>query len=158
MALHPEVVERAQAEIDQVIGSERLPTLEDRGKLPYIDCIVREVYRYVLYVQWTWHIVHLWHCLSIHPVTPISKSLRLCLIYCAEHRCTRYTALVRGFNGVWWLDDSCRNLMCSQHMVGYQLVLVTSSLHSESYIKGAWCTMKTSFTVLTYSNLRDTSI
>lgn len=51
MALHPEVVERAQAEIDQAIGSERLPTLEDRGKLPYIDCIVREVYRYVLYVQ-----------------------------------------------------------------------------------------------------------
>lgn len=50
MALHPEVVERAQAEIDQVIGSERLPTLEDRGKLPYIDCIVREVYRYVLTV------------------------------------------------------------------------------------------------------------
>lgn len=51
MALHPEVVKRAQAEIDQAIGSERLPTLEDRGKLPYIDCIVREVYRYVLYVQ-----------------------------------------------------------------------------------------------------------
>lgn len=46
MALHPEVVERAQAEIDAVTNADRLPTLDDRSQLPFIDCIVKEVYRY----------------------------------------------------------------------------------------------------------------
>lgn len=47
MVRHPEVVERAQAEIDSVVGSHRLPNLDDREKLPYIDCIVKELLRYV---------------------------------------------------------------------------------------------------------------
>lgn len=46
MALHPEVVERAQAEIDAVTNADRLSTLDDRSQLPFIDCIVKEVYRY----------------------------------------------------------------------------------------------------------------
>ena len=50
MASHPEIVKRAQAEIDEVIGSQRTPALEDRGNLPYIDCIVKEVYRYATYM------------------------------------------------------------------------------------------------------------
>ncbi|THH08835.1 hypothetical protein EW145_g2441 [Phellinidium pouzarii] len=45
MTLYPEVVKRAQAEIDSVIGTDRLPALEDRRRLPYIDCILRELYR-----------------------------------------------------------------------------------------------------------------
>ena len=45
MVLHPEVVKRAQAEIDSVVGSRRLPNLDDREKLPYIDCIVKELLR-----------------------------------------------------------------------------------------------------------------
>ena len=46
MAVHPEVQRKAQAEIDQVIGSERLPDFEDRASLPYTDAIYREVLRY----------------------------------------------------------------------------------------------------------------
>ena len=45
MVLHPHVVKRAQAEIDRVVGSRRLPNLEDREQLPYIDCIVKELFR-----------------------------------------------------------------------------------------------------------------
>ena len=45
MALHPGVVKRAQREIDAVTDGVRLPTLEDRLQLPFIDCIVKEVYR-----------------------------------------------------------------------------------------------------------------
>lgn len=45
MVLHPHVLDKAQAEIDRVIGSERLPELDDREALPYVDCIVKEVYR-----------------------------------------------------------------------------------------------------------------
>ena len=46
MTLHPGVVKRAQAEIDRVVDStNRLPTFDDRGKLPCLDCIVKEVLR-----------------------------------------------------------------------------------------------------------------
>ncbi|KAI5122654.1 hypothetical protein M0805_007916 [Coniferiporia weirii] len=45
MILHPEVAKRAQEEIDNVVGTKRLPTLDDRQNLPYIDCIMKEVFR-----------------------------------------------------------------------------------------------------------------
>ena len=41
MVLYPEVQKRAQDEIDQVIGNERLPRFSDRDSLPYIGCIVQ---------------------------------------------------------------------------------------------------------------------
>ena len=49
MTLHPEVLAKAQREVDSVIGTdpERLPMLEDRKDLPYVECIVKELYRYV---------------------------------------------------------------------------------------------------------------
>ena len=46
MVLHPEVAERAQQELDVFIESNgRLPLLEDKPRLPYVECIVKEVYR-----------------------------------------------------------------------------------------------------------------
>ncbi|KIJ67856.1 hypothetical protein HYDPIDRAFT_147886 [Hydnomerulius pinastri MD-312] len=47
MLLYPEVQTKAQAEIDAVIGISRLPTFEDRASLPYIDAILRELFRWV---------------------------------------------------------------------------------------------------------------
>jgi len=46
MVLYPNVQKRAQAEIDSVVGRERLPTFEDRVSLPYIDAVVRETFRW----------------------------------------------------------------------------------------------------------------
>ncbi|CAA7260281.1 unnamed protein product [Cyclocybe aegerita] len=46
LALHPEVVKKAQAEIDAVVGPDRLPTFEDRPYLPYINALVLEVLRW----------------------------------------------------------------------------------------------------------------
>jgi hypothetical protein len=46
MTLHPDVQTKAQEEIDKVIGLERLPTFEDRPNLPFIECIIRELYRW----------------------------------------------------------------------------------------------------------------
>lgn len=46
MALYPEVQAKAQQEIDTVVGSERLPTVEDRQNLPYIERILMEVLRW----------------------------------------------------------------------------------------------------------------
>lgn len=44
--VYPEVQRKAQAEIDRVIGNDRLPTLADQPDLPYIDALMKEVLRW----------------------------------------------------------------------------------------------------------------
>ncbi|KAH9917056.1 cytochrome P450 monooxygenase [Fomitopsis serialis] len=46
MTLYPEVVKKAQDEIDRVVGNARLPDFEDRSSLPYLECILSELYRW----------------------------------------------------------------------------------------------------------------
>lgn len=46
MTLHPEVQKKAQEEIDRVLGAGKLPKVDDRKNLPYIDAIVKEVLRW----------------------------------------------------------------------------------------------------------------
>ncbi|KAF7335150.1 O-methylsterigmatocystin oxidoreductase [Mycena sanguinolenta] len=46
MVLHPHCQELAQAEIDRVIGSGRLPSFEDRSQLPYVSALCREIFRW----------------------------------------------------------------------------------------------------------------
>lgn len=44
--LYPDVMREAQEELDRVVGSERMPSFDDRGTLPYIEAIVKEVLRW----------------------------------------------------------------------------------------------------------------
>lgn len=46
MMLYPDVQKRAQEEIDAVIGTEQLPTFEDRSSLPYVEAVLRETLRW----------------------------------------------------------------------------------------------------------------
>ncbi|KAH9934613.1 cytochrome P450 monooxygenase, partial [Amylocystis lapponica] len=46
MVLHPEIQEKAQQEIYRVIGTNRLPEPDDRDSLPYVESILKEVYRW----------------------------------------------------------------------------------------------------------------
>ncbi|KAI0637904.1 cytochrome P450 [Trametes polyzona] len=46
MTLYPEVQKKAQAEIEAVIGTDRLPTAEDRENLPYTQAVFLEVLRW----------------------------------------------------------------------------------------------------------------
>ena len=55
MCLHPHVQARAQQELDSVIGTERLPAMADREKLPYVNACVRELLR-------------------LYPVAPLGKT------------------------------------------------------------------------------------
>ena len=48
MALYPEVQKKAQAEIDAVVGPNRLPDFHDRPSLPYINAVVKEISRWNL--------------------------------------------------------------------------------------------------------------
>ncbi|KAL5633648.1 hypothetical protein ACGC1H_003956 [Rhizoctonia solani] len=47
MVLYPEVKKKAQEEIDSVLGASRLPKIEDRDQLGYVDRIVQETLRWV---------------------------------------------------------------------------------------------------------------
>ncbi|CAM1501838.1 Fc.00g038220.m01.CDS01 [Cosmosporella sp. VM-42] len=46
MVLHPEVQEKAQQVLDEVVGRDRLPNFDDRPNLRYIDYIVQETLRW----------------------------------------------------------------------------------------------------------------
>ena len=46
LTLYPEVQKRAQVQIDSVISRDRLPTFEDRSRLPYIEAICKELLRW----------------------------------------------------------------------------------------------------------------
>lgn len=47
MVLYPEAQRRAQSEIDKVLRHGQLPNFGDRETLPYTDCLMQEVLRYV---------------------------------------------------------------------------------------------------------------
>ncbi|KAF8957829.1 cytochrome P450 [Flammula alnicola] len=46
LATHPHVLAKCQAEVDFVVGSDRLPTYDDEARLPYIKATVRELFRW----------------------------------------------------------------------------------------------------------------
>ena len=62
MALHPDAQRKAQAEIDEVVGTDRLPLVSDRGSLPYVEALVKEV------IRW-------------HPMVPMSTRPRVSSAY-----------------------------------------------------------------------------
>ncbi|KAL0571246.1 hypothetical protein V5O48_010716 [Marasmius crinis-equi] len=46
MVLHPDVLHKAQEEMDRVIGQDTLPSMDDRESLPYFECVLKEVLRW----------------------------------------------------------------------------------------------------------------
>ncbi|KIJ42237.1 hypothetical protein M422DRAFT_171280 [Sphaerobolus stellatus SS14] len=46
MCLNPGIQAKAQAELDQVIGNGRLPVISDRKSLPYVEAVMKELFRW----------------------------------------------------------------------------------------------------------------
>ncbi|KAJ7648206.1 cytochrome P450 [Mycena polygramma] len=46
MTLHPKCQAKAQKEIDSVVGELRLPDFDDRKSLPFVECILQEIFRW----------------------------------------------------------------------------------------------------------------
>ena len=46
MALYPLVQERAFSELEKVLGAERLISITDKDKLPYVTAIIKETMRW----------------------------------------------------------------------------------------------------------------
>lgn len=83
MVLNPRVWKHAQAEIDAVTGTHRLPDFGDRPALPYVDAIIRETLRW-------WPVVPLgkivcWSCIRSRGILTFELSRRL-----ARHNGQRY--------------------------------------------------------------------
>lgn len=45
MVLHPDIQDKVQAEIDEVVGTHRVPSLTDKGSLPFTEATIMEVQR-----------------------------------------------------------------------------------------------------------------
>lgn len=84
MVRHPEVVEQAQAEIDRIVGGERLPTLEDRSQLPFIDCILKETLRLVYLLAEDSYLIVSADGIPLCPWVGISSSLSFMLTTITE--------------------------------------------------------------------------
>ncbi|KZT37256.1 cytochrome P450 [Sistotremastrum suecicum HHB10207 ss-3] len=46
MVLHPEIQQRAREELDRVVGTDRLPNIDDAENLPYVNALIKEVLRF----------------------------------------------------------------------------------------------------------------
>ena len=46
LTLFPQVQRRAQAELDTVVGRDRLPTFDDKPRLSYIEALCKELMRW----------------------------------------------------------------------------------------------------------------
>lgn len=46
MCIFQDVQKRAQAEIDEVVGRNRLPSFEDQDSIPYVKAVMREILRW----------------------------------------------------------------------------------------------------------------
>lgn len=46
MVINQDVLAKAQAEVNGVIGNDRLPEMCDRGSLPYAERVLKEVLRW----------------------------------------------------------------------------------------------------------------
>lgn len=77
MTLYPEVQKKAQAELDAVVGPNRLPTFQDRPNLPYMNAVAMEALR--------------WHSVAPtckFPFLPAALSIRLYRFPAVPHRTT----------------------------------------------------------------------
>lgn len=82
MILHPEVQKRAQAELDTVVGPDRLPEFRDRESLVYINALLTE-------------------CLRWQPVAPLGIAHT-----CSEDDIYRGFFIPKGsivIPNVWWV-------------------------------------------------------
>ena len=70
LILFPDVQKRAQAELDSVISRERLPTYDDKPRLPYIEAMSKELLR--------------WHMVTPMGLTAFSTLMNSAVLTCSN--------------------------------------------------------------------------
>ncbi|EKM50901.1 uncharacterized protein PHACADRAFT_212817 [Phanerochaete carnosa HHB-10118-sp] len=87
MAMHPDKLKKAQHEIDNVVGIDRLPLISDRDDLPYVEALIKEVMR--------------WHPalpLSAHGGKPTQCLTLTVCVHLGIARCTARDDIYEGYN------------------------------------------------------------
>ena len=46
MVLHPDIQRKAQKQLDEVVGTYRLPEFGDIASMPYVEAVVKELFRW----------------------------------------------------------------------------------------------------------------
>ena len=116
MTLYQDVQAKAQAEIDSFLGGNRLPEMEDRECLPYINNIVKEVYRWRSIVPLG---------IAVFPILFYSSNfwtnrLQVFLMHLPKRMCIRDIVFLKGLwcelfdtvifpNLYWWFNASIAN-------------------------------------------------
>lgn len=80
MTLYPDVLQKAQDEVDLVVGCDRLPNFEDREYLPYITALIKELFRWEQVIPTGLSCDSVWRMLYLS---------NLCLSTAVPHLCTR---------------------------------------------------------------------
>ena len=95
MATYPEVQKRAQAEIDAVVGSHRLPDYDDRPSLPYINAIIKESMRWHLALPLCASLlsssspsVPSWRIMKLFPTWLLTMMSTMVIIFPKERSCS----------------------------------------------------------------------
>lgn len=93
MSMFPEVQKKAQAEIDAVVGHERLPNFSDYESLPYIGALIKELLRW-------------------QPAVPVGQSLVLCFLPMMTYT---YNSLSLGVPHFSMKDDEYNGYFFPKH-------------------------------------------
>ena len=105
MVLHPDVQRKAQKQLDDVVGTDRLPEFKDIAFLPYVEAIVKELFRW-------------------HPVTPLGTLLDRSTCepanFFLSHSCRPY------IRWGWWIQW----IFHTERYIDHGQFLVRSSLNS----------------------------
>jgi cytochrome P450 len=68
MIVNPEAQKKAQAEVDSVVGTERLPSITDRSSMPYVLSVLTEVLRWNPPVPLCQYLQRLAHTFADHVI------------------------------------------------------------------------------------------
>ena len=93
LANNPQVQKRAQAELDAVVGTDRLPRIEDRPALPYLNAVMKELTRWFSPAPLGKY--HLWRssdsaemCLQPYPTRQWKTKSMMAISYQKARRCS----------------------------------------------------------------------
>ena len=125
LVLFPEVQTRAQAELDSVISRDRLPTYDDKPRLPYIEAMSKELLR--------WHMVTPMGVTFLLPSTAACTNMSMEVFHTRQPKTTSIRAI--SFQKVRNNPSFHCRLKC---------MIQTSRFVGAAVIINAWCATITS--------------
>ena len=116
MVLFPDVQRKAQAELDSILGGERLPTYRDRDSLPYVNALCTELVRWMPVTPLGLCIFAAWRTRILSWFTGIPHSLAQDDVYDGYFLMKGTQILVNQWQ-VYDIVDYAKHSLCSRGML-----------------------------------------